>query len=49
MEDLLLNEASMMVDDVKTEVKKEVKVETFDEFEAREQIGIDFITNKDFD
>ena len=44
----IVQSASKMVDDVKTEVKTEVKVETFDEFEAREQVGIDFITNQGF-
>ena len=44
----VVQSASMMVVDVKTEVKTEVKVETFYEFEAREQVGIDFITNQGF-
>ena len=35
--------------DMKTNLKPEVKQENFGEFEAREQVGIDFITSKDFD
>ena len=34
--------------EVKTEVKAEVKEEAFAEFNAHEQIGMDFITSKDF-
>ena len=34
---------------MKTEVKVEVKKETIEDFDADEQIGIDFITKKDFD
>ena len=34
---------------IKTEFKAEVKEETFEEFDAHEQIGMDFITSKDFD
>ena len=34
---------------MKTEFKAEVKEEAFQEFEAREQDGIDHITSKDFD
>merc|ERR1719483_1521238 len=33
---------------VKTEVKAEFKEETIEDFDAQEQIGIDLITNKDF-
>ena len=33
---------------MKTEVKVEVKEETIEDFDAQEQIGIDLITNKDF-
>ena len=31
---------------MKTDLKTEVKQENFGEFEAREQVGIDLITNK---
>ena len=34
---------------IKTEVKLEIKEEPFDEFEAREQVCIEFITGKKFD
>ena len=34
---------------MKTEVKTEVKEESFETFEAREQVGIDFITSRNFD
>ena len=34
---------------MKTEVKVEVKEETIEDFDAQEQIGIDLITNQDFD
>ena len=34
---------------MKMEVKEEVKTENFENFEAHEQVGIDHITNKDFD
>ena len=34
---------------MKTEVKAELKEETFEDFDAQEQTGIDLITNKDFD
>ena len=33
---------------LKTEVKVEVKEETIEGFDVHEQIGIDLITNKDF-
>ena len=33
---------------MKTEVKVEVKEETIEGLDAQEQIGIDLITNKDF-
>ena len=33
----------------KSEVKSEIKLENFEEFETREQDGIDFITSNDFD
>ena len=34
---------------IKTEFKVEVKEEAYEEFNANEQIGMDFITSKDFD
>ena len=34
--------------DMKTDLKTEVKQENFGEFEAREQVGIDLVTSKDF-
>ena len=34
--------------DMKTDLKTEVKQENFGDFEAHEQIGIDFVTSKDF-
>ena len=34
--------------EIKREVKNEIKLENFEEFEAREQVGIDFITSNDF-
>ena len=34
---------------MKTEIKNEVKEEPFQDFESREQDGIDLITSKDFD
>ena len=34
---------------MKTEVKVEVKEETIEDFDVDEQIGIDLITNNDFD
>ena len=34
--------------EIKTEIKDEIKLENFEEFEAREQVGIDFITSNDF-
>ena len=34
---------------MKTEVKFEVKEVTIEDFDAREQFGIELITNKDFD
>jgi hypothetical protein len=35
--------------EVKTEIKNEVKEEPFQDFESREQMGIDLITSKYFD
>ena len=43
--DHLLNKSEL----IKSEVKTEVKEEPFENFEAREQDGIDFITSADFD
>ena len=37
---------SVKSETIKTELKTEVKKENFKEFEAREQVGIDLITNK---
>ena len=37
---------SVKSETIKTELKTEVKKENFREFEAREQVGIDLITNK---
>ena len=34
--------------EIKREVKNEIKLENFEEFETREQVGIDFITSNDF-
>jgi len=34
--------------EIKREVKNEIKLENFEDFEAREQVGIDFITSNDF-
>merc|ERR1712091_584290 len=34
--------------EIKREVKNEIKLENFEEFEACEQVGIDFITSNDF-
>ena len=34
--------------EIKREIKNEIKLENFEEFEAREQVGIDFITSNDF-
>ena len=40
---------SVGLTEVKTEVKKEVKTERFEDFEVHEQAGIDYITSKNFD
>ena len=44
-----LTKSELIQSEVKTEVKTEVKEEPFENFEAREQGGIDFITSTDFD
>ena len=34
--------------EIKPEIKSEIKLENFEEFESHEQVGIDFITSNDF-
>ena len=42
------NSAKSETIEIKREVKNEIKLENFEEFEACEQVGIDFITSNDF-
>ena len=42
------NSAKSETIEIKREVKNEIKLENFEDFEAREQVGIDFITSNDF-